>query len=157
MDKKLLLVVVVAVILIVVGTILIVTNPLGGAAEDSSDIPLKSNNFKHFSVDVPEGSNFTIKNQASGMKYYQNNGEHSKEFSGIIINKNNMTDFLIGDNPQPISNSSSEQIYSNLFKNETIYKYVSLQDDVDVILTGNDLNLLKEIAGTIEVKDVSNL
>ncbi|WP_405265090.1 hypothetical protein [Methanobrevibacter sp.] len=158
MDKKLsLILIAIAVILIVVGGYLIFTNQSGtGVTEDSSDIPLKVQNFKLFEIDTPEGSNFTIKNEADGMKFYQNNGNYSANLSGIIINKG-LTESLIGDNSFSISNSSSEQIYSSDFKNETVYKYVSNQGDVDIILTGNDLNLLKEVSQSIKIKDVSNL
>ena len=158
MDKKLsLILIAIAVILIVVGGYLIFTNQSGtGVTEDSSDIPLKAQNFKLFEIDTPEGSNFTIKNEAGGMKFYQNNGNYSANLSGIIINKG-LTESLIGDNSFSISNSSSQQIYSSDFKNGTVYKYVSNQGDVDIILTGNDLNLLKEVSQSIKIKDVSNL
>ena len=157
MDKKLSLIIIIAVILIAVGGYLILTNQSGGdVSEDSSDIPLKTQNFKLFEIKVPEGSNFKVKNEADGMKYYQNTGNYSAIFSGIIVSKG-LTDSLIGDNSFNISNSSSEQIYSSNFKNETIFKCVSNQGDVDVILIGNDLILLKEISKTIKIKDVSNL
>ena len=90
------------------------------------------------------------------MKFYQNNGSYDKNISGIIITKG-LTDTLIGDNSQLISNSSNEKIYAFEFKNETVYRYVSVHDDVDVILMGNDLNLLKEISDSIKIKDVSDL
>lgn len=158
MNKKLsLIVIAIAVILIVVGAILIITNPFSvEVTEDSSDIPLKSQDFKLFEIITPEGSNFTVKNEADGMKYYQNVGKFDGNFSGIIINKG-MTDSLIGDNSQSISNSTSHQIYVSEFKNETVYKCVSNQGEIDFILIGNDLNLLKEVSDTIKVKDASNL
>ena len=158
MNNKLsLILIAIAVILIVVGGYLIFTNHSGAdVTESSSDIPLKAHNFKLFEINTPEGSNFTIKNEADGMKFYQNNGNYSENLSGIIINKG-LTESLIGDNSVSISNSSSEQIYSSDFKNRTVYKCVSSQGDVDVILIGNDLNLLKEISQTIKIKDADNL
>jgi hypothetical protein len=90
------------------------------------------------------------------MKYYQNDGKYSANLSGIIINKG-LTDSLIGDNALSISNSSDEQIYSYQFKNETAYKFVSNHDGVDVILIGNDLNLLKEVSDTIKIKDAGSI
>ena len=156
MDKKLSFIIVIAVILIAVGGYLIFTNPSGGSAENSIEVPLKTQDFKLFEIDVPNGTDFKIKNEADGMKFYQNNGSYSGNFSGIIINKG-LTENLIGDLSFNLANSSSEQIYSSEFKNETVYKYVSTHEDVDVILIGNDLNLLKEVSGTIKVKDVSNL
>ena len=156
-NKFAMILIAIAVILIVAGGYLIFTNQSGGeVTESSSDIPLKTQNFKLFEISTPEGSNFTIKNEANGMKFYQNNGSYSENLSGIIINKG-LTESLVGDNSLSISNSSSQKIYSSNFKNGTVYKYVSSQGDVDVILMGNDLNLLKEVSQTIKIKDVSNL
>ncbi len=156
-NKFAMILIAIAVILIVAGGYLIFTNQSGAdVTESSSDIPLKTQNFKLFEINTPEGSNFTIKNEANGMKFYQNNGSYSENLSGIIINKG-LTESLVGDNSLSISNSSSQQIYSSDFKNRTVYKYVSNQGDVDVILMGNDLNLLKEVSQTIKIKDVSNL
>ena len=156
-NKFAMILIAIAVILIVAGGYLIFTNQSGAdVTESSSDIPLKAQNFKLFEINTPEGSNFTIKNEANGMKFYQNNGSYSENLSGIIINKG-LTDALIGDKSFSISNSSSQKIYSSDFKNRTVYKYVSNQGDVDVILMGNDLNLLKEVSQTIKIKDVSNL
>ena len=155
MDKKLLAVVVVAIILILLGGYLVFTSQQEISVE-SADIPLKTHDFKLFSIDTPEGSNFKVKNEADGMKFYQNSGNYSDNFSGIIINKG-LTDSLLGDNSQPLSNSTDEQIYVSYFKNETVYKYVSSQGDVDVILIGNDLNILKEASNTIKIKDAGSL
>lgn len=156
MNKKLSLVVIIAIILIVLGGYLIITNPFSSNIVDESSISLKTQDFGAFSIDVPEGSNFTVKNDADGIKSYENNGSYADNFSRIIINKN-LTESLIGDNSESILNTTDEQVYSSVFKNETVYKYVSLHGDVDVILIGDDLNLLKEISDTIEIKDVNDL
>ena len=157
MDKKVSLIVIIAVILIAVGGYLIFTNPFNGdSSAGTSEIPLKTQDFGIFEIKVPEGSNFTVKNEADGMKFYQNKGNASDSFSGIIVSKG-LTESLIGDASVSISNSSSQQIYASELKNETIFKCVSNQGDVDVILMGNDLNLLKEVSQTIKIKDVSNL
>ncbi|WP_405294312.1 hypothetical protein [Methanobrevibacter sp.] len=156
MDKRLsFIVVAIAVILIAVGGYLILTNPIGDHVE-STDMDLKAHDFKLFSMDTPEGSNFTVKNEADGMKYYLNSGKYSDNISSIIISRN-LTESLMGDNSVSISNSTSEQIYSSQFKNETVYKLVSNQGDVDIILMGSDLNLLKELSNTIKIKDMSSL
>jgi hypothetical protein len=156
MNKKLSLVVIIAIILIVLGGYLIITNPFSSNVVDESSISLKTQDFGAFSIKVPEGSNFTVKNDADGIKSYENNGSYADNFSRIIINKN-LTESLIGDNSESILNTTDEQVYSSVFKNETVYKYVSLHGDVDVILIGDDLNLLKEISDTIEIKDVNDL
>ena len=157
MDKKLLIIIAVAVVLIAVGAVMIVTNPFTkDVSQESLDVPLKTQNLGLFEIDLPKGSNFTVKNEAEGMKYYTNNGKFSGNFSGIIINKN-LTDTLVGDNVVPISNTTNEKIYAFDLKNKTNYKLVSVHDDVDIILLGDDLNLLKEISDTIKIKDVSNL
>ncbi len=157
MDKKLSIVLAIAVAFIIVGGYLVFTNqPHGDVSGDSFKIPLKTQDFKLFEMNIPEGSNFSVKNEADGMKFYQNTGNYSGNLSGFIINRN-LTDSLIGINSQPISNSSSENIYVSEFKNETVYRYVSNQGEVDFILIGNDLNLLKEVSDTIKIKDLNNL
>ena len=156
MDKKN-VILIIAVIFVIVGGYLILTNPMNGdVSVDELKIPLKTHDFDLFEANVPKGSNFTLKNEASGMKFYQNGGNYSNNISGIIINRD-LTDSLIGDNSVSISNTSTEQIYSSQFKNETVYKLVSSKDDVDFIIMGNDLNLLKEVSNTIKIKDLSSL
>jgi hypothetical protein len=157
MDKKFSLVLLIAILLIIVGGYLIFTNqPHGDISGDGDKIPLKTHDFKIFKLDVPEGSKFKVKNEADAMKYYQNDGKYSSNLSGIIISKG-ITDSLIGDNSVSISNSTTEQIYSYNLKNETMYKFVSNQNKADVILIGNDLNLLKEVSDTIKIKDIGSL
>jgi len=90
------------------------------------------------------------------MKYYQNKGNNSNNLSGIIITKNPAKS-LIGDNVESVLNTSTEQIYSFNLKNKTNYKLVSVQDKVNIILLGEDLNLLKEISSTIKIKNTNNL
>lgn len=157
MDKKISIILIIAVILVAVGGYLIYTNQSAGdMAVELSEIPLKTQDFKLFEIKVPEGSNFTLKNEADGMKFYQNGGNYSANFSGIILSKG-QTDSLVGDASFSISNSSDEQIYSSSLKNDTIFKCVSNQGDVDVIIIGNDLILLKEVSDSIKIKDVSGL
>ena len=117
---------------------------------------MKAQDFDLFKADVPKGSNFALKNEASGMKFYQNTGKYATNISGIIISKG-LTETLIGNNSVSVANTTAEQIYSAQFKNETIYKLVSNKDDVDFIIIGNDMNLLKEVSDTIEIKDLSTL
>ena len=159
MDKKLSnVILVIAFLFIIVGGYLILTNPIytEDFSGESLKIPLKTQDFGLFEIDVPKGSNFTLKNEADSMKYYENTGKYSSNISGIIINRD-LTETLIGMNSVPVSNTTSEKIYSFQLKNETVYKLVSKQGDVDFIISGNDLNLLKEVCDTIKVKDLSSL
>ena len=156
-KKSSIIVLAIAVLLIIVGGYLIISNSSGGNASGEAEmISFKTHDFKLFEMDIPDGSKFKVKNEADGMKYYQNKGNYSDEFSSIIISKN-LTDSLIGDNVVSVLNTSGEKIYSFELKNKTNYKLVSTHDDVDIILLGEDLNLLKEVSDTIKVKDVSGL
>lgn len=159
MDKRLSnVILVIAFIFIIVGGYLIFTNPINteDVSGESLKIPLNAQDFDLFSADTPKGSNFTLKNEAGGMKFYQNTGKYATNISGIIISKG-MTESLIGDNSVSVANTTTEQIYSAQFKNETIYKLVSNRDDADFIIIGNDINLLKEVSDSIEIKDLTNL
>ena len=147
-NKLLIIICAIAILLIICGGYFILTS---NQTIKYDNVTLNTNNFEFFDMDTPEGSNFTIKNKANNMIYYQNNGSYSDEFSGIIINKG-LSDDLIGENNEIILNSSDEQIYSSVLKNKTIYKIVTDYGDVDVILIGNNLNLLKEVSNTTQIK-----
>ena len=68
MNKKLsLIVIAIAVILIIVGGYLVFTNQSGEISSESSDIPLKTHDFKLFKIDTPQDSNFTVKNEAGAL------------------------------------------------------------------------------------------
>lgn len=149
MDKKTLMILIVIMAFIIVGIFFILNSNPPIVTEN---ITLKTQNFEYFEIGTPEKSNFTIENTADNMIYYKNNGNYSKDFSGIILNKG-LTDELLGENNNVILNGSSEQIYSTSLKNKTIYKIVSVNDNVDIILTGENLNLLKEVSNTIKIKN----
>ena len=147
-NKLVIIICAIAILLIICGGYFILTS---NQTIKYENVTLNTNDFEFFDMDTPEGSNFTIKNKANNMIYYQNNGSYSDEFSGIIINKG-LSDDLIGENNEIILNSSDEQIYSSVLKNKTIYKIVTDYGDVDVILIGNNLNLLKEVSNTTQIK-----
>jgi len=157
MEKKLKIILIIAIAFIIIGTIFIITNPFTeNTNTNSPNVPLKTQDFKLFEINIPKDSKFKIKNEAEGMKYYQNKGNNSNNLSGIIITKNPAKS-LIGDNVESVLNTSTEQIYSFNMKNKTNYKLVSVQDKVNIILLGEDLNLLKEISSTIKIKNTNNL
>lgn len=152
MDKKIsLIILIIAVLLIIAGGYFILNS---NQSIEYDNVTLKTQDFKFFEIETPEKSNFTVKNTADNMIYYQNNGSYAKDFSGIIINKG-LTDELIGDNNNVILNTSNEQIYSIDLKNKTVYKIVSVYDDVDIILIGENLNLLKEVSNTTKIKNTN--
>lgn len=157
-NKLTLIIAIIGIALIIVGAFFVVNSNMQNSDVNGTSlkIPLQKHDFKLFEINVPEGSNFTVKNQKSSMIYYQNTGEYGNDLTGIIICKN-ITDDLIGDKSVSVINSTTEKVYSSEVKNKTIYKHVSIQDGCDIILIGDDLNLLKEIADTIKIKDISSL
>ena len=147
-NKLVIIICAIAILLIICGGYFILTS---NQTIKYENVTLNTNDFEFFDMDTPEGSNFTIKNKANNMIYYQNNGSYADEFSGIIINKG-LSDDLIGENNEIILNNTNEQIYSSVLKNKTIYKIVTNYGDVDVILIGDNLNLLKEVSNTTQIK-----
>ena len=147
-NKLVIIICAIAILLIICGGYFILTS---NQTIKYENVTLNTNDFEFFDMDTPEGSNFTIKNKANNMIYYQNNGSYTDEFSGIIINKG-LSDDLIGENNEIILNNTNEQIYSSVLKNKTIYKIVTNYGDVDVILIGDNLNLLKEVSNTTQIK-----
>lgn len=157
MNTKTLIIASIAVVVLVLGGI--VLTQTGGPTQDNATaylVPLKSADLGYIQIDAPENSTFEIKNKfnetGKGMVYLKNTGNFTKEIEGIIISKN-LTDQLISENMQLDSQTNDTKVY----KNNNIYQIVKTVDDTDIILTGQDLHVLTEMADTLVVKDTKNI
>lgn len=150
-NKGTIAVIIIAFALIAAGAYLIHSGTQKTADGSGSEFELETYSLKNFEIKAPKGANFTVNNSKDNMIYYQNVGEHSDEISGIIVNKN-LTDTLLGDKITPLSNTTTEKVYVTQVKNDTVYKVVTTKNNTDIILMGQDLNLLKELANTTTIK-----
>ena len=86
----------------------------------------------------------------AGYVEYEDNKQYDKG-TGVVA-------WYAGSDGEDIDSHHTKIVKTKFFfKNKTIYKHVSIQDGCDIILIGDDLNLLKEIADTIKIKDISSL
>lgn len=157
MNPKTLIIAAIALIVIIFGGIMLTQDSTAPAENVTAyDIPLKSADFSYFEMKTPENSNFTIKNALNettkGMVYWKNNGEYSKEVEGIIINKN-LTDQLIHENMNLLTNDSTTKVYES----NGGYQIVKTQNDTDIILIGSDLHVLNEMINSAKIKDTKNI
>ena len=158
MNNKTLIIAAIALVLILLGGIYAFqdTTPKENNTTAVAEVPLQNTDFKYFEIKTPENSNFTLKNSLNettkGMVYWKNVGNYSNEVQGICINKN-LTNLLVHQNMELISNSSD----SRIFESGGIYQIVKTINDTDIILTGSDLNLLKEMINSTKIKNTSNL
>ena len=158
MNTKTLIIAAIVLVLILSGGIFAFqdTTPKEENITAVAEVPLKNADFKYFEIKTPENSNFTIKNSLNettkGMVYWKNVGNYSNEVQGITINKN-LTNLLVHQNMELISNTSDGRI----FESGGIYQIVKTINDTDIILTGSDLSLLKEMINSTKIKNTSNL
>ncbi len=158
MNTKTVIIAAIALVLLLLGGIVAYqgTIPKETNTTAVAKVPLQNADFKYFEIKTPENSNFTIKNSLNettkGMVYWKNTGNYSNEVQGISINKN-LTNLLIHQNMELISNTTDGKI----FESGGIYQIVKTLNDTDIIVTGSDLNLLKEMINSTKIKNTSNL
>ena len=157
MNSKTLIIAAIALIVIIFGGIMLTQDSTPKEENITAyDVPLKSADFSYFEIDTPDNSNFTVKNAVNetskGMVYWKNTGNYSKEVEGIIINKN-LTDQLIHENMNLLTNDSGTKVYES----NGIYQIVKTENDTDIILTGSDLHVLNEMITSAKIKDTKNI
>lgn len=157
MNPKTLIIAAIAIIIIIFGGIMLTQNSTAPSENVTAyDIPLKSADFNYFEIKTPENSSFTLKNAfnetSKGMVYWKNTGAFSKEVEGIIIDKN-LTDQLIHQNMNLLTNDSDTKVYES----NGAYQIVKTQNDTDIILIGTDLHVLNEMITSAKIKDTKNI
>ena len=157
MNPKTLIIAAIAIIIIIFGGIMLTQNSTAPSENVTAyDIPLKSADFNYFEIKTPENSSFTLKNAfnetSKGMVYWKNTGAYSKEVEGIIIDKN-LTDQLIHQNMNLLTNDSDTKVYES----NGAYQIVKTQNDTDIILIGTDLHVLNEMITSAKIKDTKNI
>lgn len=158
-DKKLIIGLIALVVVILAGVLIVGPSSIN-QNQTAYEIPLKSQAFNFFDMAIPNGSNFTLKNNHSevgkGMCYWENNGEFANETDSIIISKN-YTDKLVTASMKLILDNGNEKVYMVDNAGGDYYKIVKTINDTDIIVSGYNLPLLEEMINTTKVKDTSGL
>lgn len=105
-------------------------------------------------MNVPDGSNFVVEsyvtqNAPNGMIGFLNKGKYAFRISSVIITPANDNGH-VGEVIEEYDNVKITKIE----KNGTIYNLYITKDNCQVILNGADVNLMKKMAETIEVKSL---
>ena len=157
MNTKTLIIASIALVLLVLGGIVLTQS--NTHVQDNATaylVPLKTADLGYIQISAPENSKFEVKNKVNetnkGMVYLKNTGNYSKEIEGIIISRN-LTGELISQNMELDSQYNNTKV----FKSNNVYQIVRTVNDTDIILTGQDLNVLSEMASTAIVKDTENI
>lgn len=159
-DKKIIIALIAVVVIFLAGIVAIAPN-YSNQNQTAYTIPLKSHDFGYFEMDVPDGSNFAVRNNkvavGQGMVFWQNNANFSNETDGIMVSIN-YTDNLIGQNAKLLSENNSQKTY--LIGDSPLnnyYKVVKSINGTDIIVCGNNLELIVKMLNTTKIKDTSAL
>ena len=158
-NKKLIILFIVIVIIVLAGVISFAPHP-------SEETPVKPNltlvnkSFGYFEMEVPDGSNFQLKNNqievGKGKVMWQNKGNFSNETDVIAISKG-YTDSLISDDMELVSQEGDLKTYVSSNTVNKLYKVVRSINDVDIIVSGYNLTLIQKMANSTTLKDTSKL
>lgn len=159
-DKKIIIALIAVVVIFLAGIVAIAPN-YSNQNQTAYTIPLKTHDFGYFEMDVPDGSDFAVRNNkvavGQGMVFWQNNANFSNETDGIMVSVN-YTDNLIGQNAKLLSENNSQKTY--LIGDSPLnnyYKVVKSINGTDIIVCGNNLDLIVKMLNTTKIKDTSAL
>ena len=159
-DRKIIIALIAVVVIFLAGVVAIAPN-YSNQNQTAYSIPLKNHDFGYFEMSVPEGSNYAFMNNhagaGEGMVCWINNANFSNETDGVMISVN-YTDKLIKPNMKLIYENGTEKVYlteeSSL---NNYYKVVKTVNGTDVIVSGHNLDLIREMLNTTKIKDTSKL
>lgn len=146
-NKKLIFVAIGVVIVLFMGIILIGSMGTG--------IPLEHSDFGIFEIDIPEGSNFEIYSSFSSAIIYDNNGKYSEEISGLSVHSKYHDPNVASELVEESDNMKVYQLAKGLREksDDNFYEVLYEQDGLYFDLSGENLDLLKQMANTIVVKN----
>ena len=147
---------------LIIAAIAIVVIVLAGVGVYASGIltgvPLETENFDYFTMDVPKDSNFEIENSAvldknHALVLYENNGKYSDEVMQFTFGKG-FEDALDGFTPD--ETDGNIKVYKNSSGNDG-YGVLAENDGCEMFIAGKDLNALKNMAKSFKNGDLSKL
>lgn len=153
MDRQQLIMTAIAVVIIILaGAVLIYTNAL------APQPTLQTKDFGAFAISVPEGSNFVLKDkitQIPGDLYvgYINKGEWGYQIATISVSESK----TVPDIGELIEDNGNQKIFYNQSNSISMYILYEDKGDCSIMLIGTNLNLLKEMAESFELKDLDML
>ena len=127
------------------------------------DVPLTTKDFGAFKIDVPEGSDFVVKDSVTTSDdnlfiSYENKGKYSNELTYILVG-NNMDDDDDDSEVKLIETDGNMKVYQYIESDATGKCCIAFVDDgnCQVETIGYDLNTVKRVAKSFKAVDISKL
>lgn len=116
---------------------------------------LVGHDFQAITMEVPDSSNFVLETQLTqnvenGLIGFLNKGDYCERISGVMISSAK-TPSTFGT---VIEENGNMIVTTNTSDPDHAYNLYIQEPDCQIIIIGKDLNLMKKLAETIEIKDV---
>ena len=148
------------IIIVAVAIIVIILSCVGLYASGilNQGAPLEHKDFGYFEIDVPEGYNFEIVNQAGLSEddfviVYEDKGTPPKNISSMTFGKNIDKNYK---NEEPTEIDGDMKIYSSPKNNNEGFILLE-KEGYQLEINGKDLDTAKRMAQSFKLGDVSNL
>lgn len=147
-------------IILVIAVVAILAVAVAGYAVFIGSQPnLQTKDFGGFSISVPEGSDFVLKTNITnipGKLYvgYVNAGKWNTEAYSISISESKTVPTSTGEQ---VESSGNQKIFANKTSSGTIYTLYEDKGSCAIMLIGSNLNLLKEMSKTFQLKSLDAL
>lgn len=152
-QQQIIITIISVIIIILAGAVLSYTNIL------APQPTLQTKDFGAFAISVPEGSNFVLKEkitQIPGRLYvgYINKGNWGNQISTISVSENKVVPTSTGE---LLEDNGNQKIFANKSSYGTIYTLYEDKGSCGLMIIGKNLNLLKEMAKTFQIKNLDSL
>ena len=154
-DKKIIIGLIAVVAILLIGVALFASGALG------PNVTYETTQFDGFDMDIPEGANFVLdESHTSKPKNifvgYLNNGDHSMEAFGFQVG-NNLTKKIVEYGAEKVSEDDGVILYKNESDGMTLYKAFKKGDDANIVVYGDNIDIIKHMAKSFKDKDFKKL
>lgn len=121
----------------------------------------ETKHFDGFDMNVPEGSEFELSesftsNPKNIFVGYLNNGEHKMDAFAFQIGTN-LTEDIVEYHAEKVSEEDGVTLYKNESNGTTLYKTFKKGDDANIVVYGDDINMIKHMAKSFKENDFKKL
>ena len=125
---------------------------IGGAVLYPTSIALEEHDFNGFDLDVPEGSDFELKQTDTHdevLVEYANNGNHSDAAHSFTVGTN-LTDDDLNSTDEPVDVNGTVKVYET---SDNTFAAFKEGDNANIIIHGNDRNVVMRMAESFDDDD----
>ncbi len=154
-SKKIIIALVIIAALLLSGIVLYATGVIG------LPIEYETQNFDGFTIDVPKDSKFVLGESYTTDKKnifvsYMNKGEKTFDVFGFMVGTN-VTKKIMKFDSEFVEDDGGLTVYKNESDGTTMYKVFKKGTDANIILLGDNLDVLKHMANSFKDKDFKKL